>query len=278
MMEPKLLTAQRFVNTQVGISYRYVYSETEYFRPHYHDYCEIFLVLSGKARHLVGSREYPLQPGQLVFVRPSDVHDYISEGSGYSMLNITFTLDTLQSLFAFLGDGFPASALVNAADPPQVLLTQEDFNGINARMTAVRAIDAEDIPALKIALRILLVEIFSQHFSGFATAPRSIPQWLEAACERMQRNGSFVEGSEALFALADRSREHVCRCMKKYKGITVSEYVNDLRLRYIANMLRFSNHTVAQIVFDSGFNNLGWAASLFRKKYGMTMRAYRKET
>ena len=64
--------------------------------------------------------------------------------------------------------------------------------------------------------------------------------------------------------------------MKKYKGMTVSEFVNDLRLHYIANMLRCSNHTVAQIVFASGFNNISWAAECFRKKYGMTMGAFRK--
>ena len=52
-MEPKLLTAERFVDLQTGISYRYVYSETERFRPHYHDYCEIFLVLSGGIGNII---------------------------------------------------------------------------------------------------------------------------------------------------------------------------------------------------------------------------------
>ena len=64
--------------------------------------------------------------------------------------------------------------------------------------------------------------------------------------------------------------------MKKYKGMTVSEFVNDLRLHYIANMLRCSNHTVAQIVFASGFNNISWASGLFKKKFGVTMHTYRK--
>ena len=275
-MEPKLLTAQRFVNMETGISYRYVYSETEYFRPHYHDYYEVFLVLSGSARHLVGNQEYRLQPNHLVFIRPSDIHDYISDGDGYSMLNITFTRQTLRELFAFLGDGFPAFSLLNAPHPPQLLLTQQAFDSINARMTAVRAMDASNTVALKTALRILLLEIFGQHLSGFAEDRGQSPQWLDTACEQMRLSGRFVEGSEAFFALTDRSREHVCRCMKKYKGITVSDFVNDLRLHYIANMLRFSNHSIAQIVFSSGFNNLSWAATLFKKKFGTTMAAYRK--
>jgi len=265
-MEPKLLTADRFVDLRTGISYRYVYSETERFRPHYHNYCEIFLVLSGGARHLVGQEEFLLVPRQLVFVRPGDTHDYISDGGGYSMLNITFTVETLQGMFAFLGNGFPAAALMNARIPPQVLLSQQEFDAFNARMAAVQAIDAGDVEARKTALRILLFEVFSRHFSGFADDGNIVPQWLETACDQMRRSGSFVDGSEAFFALTDRSREHVCRCMKKYMGVTVSEFVSDLRLRYIASMLRSSNHTVAQIVFESGFGNLSWAARLFKEK------------
>ena len=79
-----------------------------------------------------------------------------------------------------------------------------------------------------------------------------------------------------LFSLADKSREYVCRSMKKYLGVTVTEYINDLRLSYICNMLHNSNHAVAEIVYASGFNNLSWASSLFKEKYGMTMGQYRK--
>lgn len=277
-MEPKLLKAERFVDMQTGISYRYVYSETEYFRPHFHDYCEIFLVMSGGARHLVGDREFYLQPRQLVFVRPQDTHDYISDGGGYSMLNITFTMETLRGLFAYLGDGFPVAALMNAPVPPQVLLSEADFAAINSRMTAVRAIDSEDVPSLKTALRVLLFELFSRYFSDFAHEATAVPPWLERACTQLRQTGGFVEGAERLFALADRSREHVCRSMKKYMGITVSEYINGLRLQYVASMLRSSNHSISQIVFESGFNNLSWATQLFRKRYGMSMLAYRKNT
>lgn len=59
-------------------------------------------------------------------------------------------------------------------------------------------------------------------------------------------------------------------------GVTLSEFVNDLRLSFIANMLKNSNHDIADIVFDSGFGNLSWASDLFKKKYGVTMSEYRK--
>ena len=276
-MEPKLLTAQRFVDMSTEISYRYVRSETEYFRPHYHDYCEVFLVLEGSASHLVGQSQSPLLPGELVFIRPSDTHDYASIGTGgFTMLNITFTVDTLEQLLRYLGEGFPASALLEAALPPAVQLTAGELEGIHARMAAIAAIPGEDTAGRKTALRVLLFELFTRYFANYTARRQAIPEWLETLCTQMRTTGGFVEGSEKLFAMTDRSREHVCRSMKKYMGVTVSEFINDLRLRYIASMLRSGNRTVADIVFASGFNNLSWASELFKAKYGMTMGKYRK--
>ena len=57
--------------------------------------------------------------------------------------------------------------------------------------------------------------------------------------------------------------------------MTVTEYINSLRLNYIANMLRNSNYSISDIIFDSGFNNISWASEQFKAKYGMTMREYR---
>ena len=69
-MESKLLTEERFVDKNTGFTYRYVHSETEYFRPHYHDYYELFLMLDGAAIHMVNGAELPLKRGSLVFIRP----------------------------------------------------------------------------------------------------------------------------------------------------------------------------------------------------------------
>jgi len=276
-MEPKLLTAQRFVDMRTEIMYRYIVSDTEYFRPHYHDYCEVFLILEGRAQHLVNGSLIPVVSRDMVFIRPSDTHDYASvHGEPFSMLNITFTLDTLKAIFAFLGNGFPSVQLMDAKFPPCIRLTAGEFAGFQSRMQAVQSISMADVATLKTALRVLLFDIFTKYFSDFHVATDTIPAWLDTLCTQMRKDGNFIEGSERLFALTDKSREHVCRSMKRYMGMTVSEFINDLRLNHIANMLRSSNHSVTRIIFDSGFNNISWAGECFRKKYGMTMRQFRQ--
>jgi len=275
-LEPKLLTAERFVDMRTGFLYRYVLSDTEYFRPHYHDYYEMFVVLSGKAIHLINGARLKLNPGDLVFIRPADTHDYASaDGKPFSMLNITFTVQTLEELFSYLGEGFPRQQLLGVKLPPRVRLTAGELTRLEARMRTVSAITAEEIAKQKTALRMLLFDLFTRYFSDYSANAQEIPAWLEELCLQLRR-GDFARDSEHLFSLTDKSREYVCRCMKKYMGVTVTEYVNDLRLSYICNMLHNSNHAITEIVYASGFNNLSWASSQFKAKYGMTMGQYRK--
>lgn len=278
-MEPKLLTADRFVDRKTGISYRYVHSDTEYFRPHYHDYFELFLLLDGEANHLVNGHRLALSKGALVFIRPSDVHDYaIREGKVFSMLNITFTAQTAELLKEYLGEGFPSNALLSSALPPQVVLDAAELDYVLSHMTTIRTIDECDHKRVQTSLRILVFRILTRFFAGYTEQSVNVaPAWLEELCEEMKRNGNFTYGIERMLELTEKSREHLSRSMKKYKGITLSEFVNDLRLRFIANMLRNSNHDIADIIFESGFGNISWASELFKKKYRKTMSEYRKE-
>lgn len=275
-MEPKLLTASRFVDQETGISYRYIFSDTEYFRPHYHDYYEVFLTLKGKALHLVNGERIRLAERTLVLVRPSDCHDYICEDEeAYSMLNITFTAQTAGELFDYLGDGFPKEELLNAPLPPQAHVSKGELERIERQMRSIRALKPGEYKKRKTALRLLLLRLITDHFSEPVADTDEMPLWLEQMCAKL-RDGDFAQGSDYFFSLTDKTREHVSRCMKRCTGMTVSEYINDLRINYIANMLCNSNHSVTEIIFESGFNNISWAGEQFKKRFGVTMREYRK--
>ena len=229
-MEPKLLTAERFVNMNTEISYRYVYSDTEFFRPHFHDYYELFLLLDGKATHLVNGKEIPVSRGALVFIRPRDTHDYIvRDGTKFSMLNITFTTATAEELFSFLSEGFASSSLLRADLPPQIALTESELEYVLSHMTTIRTIDEHDYARLKTALRILLFRIFTRFFADFQEEQNDhVPLWLTELCETMQKNGNFTYGLSRMLELTDKTREHLARSIKKYMGMTPSEFINDL--------------------------------------------------
>ena len=277
-MEAKLLTEERFVDSKTGCGYRYVYSDTEYFRLHYHEYYEVFLLLDGTATHLVNGARVSLKKGALVFVRPRDVHDYtLSEGERFSMLNFTVSRETAGALFSYLGEGFCTEELLSARLSPTVQLREADFSYIITQMNGIRAIEEGEDERLKTALRILLFRIFTRFFGNFKEAQTDeVPDWLSVLCREMEKGDNYIYGISRMLSLTNKSREHLARSMKKYMGVTLSEFVNGLRLTFAANMLRNSNHAIADIIFESGFGNVSWASTLFERRYGMTMSAYRK--
>lgn len=275
-MEPKLLTEKYEFDERLECLYRYVYSDTEHFNPHYHEFYEFFIILEGNANHLINGNKTKLTKGSLVFIRPNDTHDYVAINSNpFVFLNISFSANTAAQIFEFLGDGFPSEQLINSPMPPEVHLNDYDLKRFNNRFESIKAIDPQNTSAFKTAMRTFLFNTFTRYFAWGEQVPEDMPIWLEQMCEKIKRDGNFALGSDYFFSLSDKSREHISRSIKKYTGMTVSEYINSLRLNYIANMLRNSNYSIAQIIFDSGFNNISWASEQFKAKYGVTMREYR---
>ena len=277
-MEPKRLTADRFVDGRTGCSYRYVRSETEYFRPHDHDYYELFFVLDGVAHHVVNGQQSDLPVGTLVLIRPHDLHDYVrGTGAEFGFVNLSFLPELFDQVASFVGDGFPAAALCAAAQPPSVLLTGSAFQKLKQRMEALCVLSGDGIPQLRFRMRTLLFDILTRYFGEYTANPaEAVPDWLAEVRRRMQRDRNFSGGMARMAELSGKSREHLARSIRKYYHQSASEFINELRLTYFANMLRNSNYPILELCYDSGFQNVSWAYAQFRRKYGMTPRQYRE--
>ena len=233
-------------------------------------------MLSGFAKHSANGSISHLKAGDVVFMRPSDVHKYAElHGETFTFCNINFTNETRDQLFAFLGEGFPSEELMSSLVPPLSRMTEREISHFEIKLARISAIPQENDAERKTALRILLMDLFTDQFSSYHVRDDSLPLWLDELCQKMRSNANFIEGSEKMIALSEKSREHLSRSMKKYMNTTISGFINDLRLNYIANMLRNSNKKISDIIFDSGFNTLSLASTLFVEKYGMNMRQFR---
>lgn len=275
--QAKLLTSERFINQTLGFSYRYIVSSTEYFRPHYHEYYEIFTLLDGSAIHFVNDKKIKLHKGDMVFIRPCDIHDYKCEsGKPFSMMNIGFNTQTADLLFKYLDCNHTVTDLLNNSLPPTVHLNEHELQWFNSNMDSICAIESTETAVLKTELRILLFKLFTKFFFSSLSDNSETPLWLEKLLEEMRQNKNYVYGIERLLKLSGKSREHTLRTIKKYTGMTATEYINSLRVNYIANMLQYSNHNITDIIFESGFNNISWASETFKKRFGITMSEFRK--
>lgn len=274
----KRLLSKWHVNSETGFNYRYIYSETERFVTHCHDYYEIFLTLEGNITHIVNSKTQHLKEGSLVFIRPDDTHIFkYDKKKNYRFINIAFNLKTAVLLFDYIGNNAVRHLLTNAFSPV-ILLDKKEKDALFSKFENLNMIEYSDKNRLKYQMRILLMEIFTNYFlNDLKTGEDNIPTWLKNLCKIMNKKENFVLGSPRMIELSGKSREHLARCMKKYYNITTSAFINDIRLNYAANMLLSSNMPVIDLCFECGFENISWFYSLFKEKFGKTPRRFRIE-
>lgn len=273
-MDGKMLEDKIHVRGETGFTCRYVRSETEYFSPHYHNYYELFLIVRNKAQHLVNGKKQLLSEGDLLFIRDFDCHVYMPEsGENFDFINLAFKKDILSKLLDYLEDGFDFEKLLKSPMPQTVSLSQRGKARLSEKLSDL---NYGTVREQKLKLKKLLVEVFTEYFAEEKGRENVVPPWLESLCEKMKRTENFTRGTERMFELSGKSREHIARSMKKYYGVTPSEYVCELKLSYAANMLKFSNLSVTDICFECGFFNVSWFYEKFRERFGLPPSSYRK--
>jgi AraC family cel operon transcriptional repressor len=214
-----------------------------------------------------------------VFIRKSDVHSFAYRPTNEpSFINITFTEEILMDLFRYLSDGYPSDKLLNMPDPPCVYMSETDIDWYIKQLEMLNTIETTDIPTLKYQLRFLLMKLFTRYFSQTSHPlhiPDNVPRWLYYLHKEMQKPQNFCQDIDHMVAMSGKSREYLGRLLKQYYGVTITEYINDLRLNYWANILTTSDIPILDSCYECGFQNVSWAYSLFKKKYGVSPLKYR---
>lgn len=280
-MEYRKLIASKNVNMEAQCFFRYVYGFKDRFDPHYHEFYEIFLTIKGTVIHHINGIDQRLPEGCLVFIRPEDRHSFRYEDSRClqnEYINLTFTLETAEELFHYLSDGYPSERLLNCPMPPMVMLSAEETQTLVKRISQLNCTDWDDMRALKLQMRVLLVEIFTRYFVRCSDEDSdNRPPWLSQLMAKMENPENFVLGSDQMVRLSGRTREHVARSLKKYCGVTVADYINRLRINYASNLLLNTNTPILSICFECGFQSMSYFYRVFCACQGMSPGEFRKK-
>ncbi|BDI30220.1 hypothetical protein CCAX7_22710 [Capsulimonas corticalis] len=243
---------------------------------HTHDFWEMMYVVSGDGLHVVNGAARTLGEGDLLLIRPSDIHRIAaSPGASLLFINVAFRAGAWADFLPVAGLMSEAQAWTSGAQPPSARVDA----GVR-RDTALaafrRALSAfQDNPSRLELCRFWTSALpLLQHADADTTAD-SGPDWLRRSCRAMRETQNLIDGLPRLTALSGVSPAHLSRTIKQHRGQTPTEFVNDLRLARAATLLATTPDEIIDIAGDCGFDNLSYFYRRFRKKYGHTPRDYR---
>lgn len=245
-------------------------------QPHWHDFYELFLIADGSIVHQINGDSMPLTAGAFVFIRPDDTHYYQAyEDAECQLINLAFVSPVFETMIAFLGQGFDSAGLLEAKNPPTVQLNKSGLDTVRHQLANYHQIQMAANERSGLALRTLLVDLFVRYFSGQERQPIELPDWLQEVCRAMQTPQNLAMGLPQMQKIAACSHEHLCRVFKKYLDVTPTQYINDLRLDYAANLLSHSDMEVVDIALEVGFDSLSYFYRRFKTRFGQTPKDYR---
>ena len=244
---------------------------------HDHDFYELFLITQGRLIHLINNTEVTLQAGDLVFIRPFDQHCYRQlNGDDSHLINLAFPMHTLTDFFAYLGDGFSQSQLLDSDMPPTVHLQESDQQAVINRLNQLNSIPHTEKSRKRSELRLVLAELLGRYFAEEqAQTHQWTVTWFQDLCQQMKQPDNLRGGVSQMRQLAHTSAEHLSRTCRKELGCTPTEFINDLRLTVAANLLIHSDRPIVDISLKVGLNNLSYFYRIFKQRYRLTPAQFR---
>lgn len=239
---------------------------------HNHDYYEVFLIESGRTAHWINGTSQILEPGQLMFLRPRDVHAFCADKKvGCQIINVMFRTETADHLASRYQNSIGGRFFDSTGDLPELhMLGQARFaravNVAQQLQTSGRSLARIEEFLLFLTNRVAHHAIENQN---------AAPRWFAEACNAAQSPDIFRLGASGFIRSAGRSNEHVCRTCKTVTGLTPSEYINRIRIEHAAQLLRSDEASIDEVIRECGFENTSYFYRLFRRQFGTTPKAYR---
>lgn len=271
-MENKLncpsVKAPNTMTEDVGISTTTL--QIAQFALHQHRHYEIIFVLSGQILHAVNGVEHVHSEGDCILLPPDVSHEVKPTKKStvlrHVMISPRFFQDTLHLIKEndlFIGCDIhiiklEKSELIEFESVIRKFSTESSFS-------KKRCIGAEII--LKIANKQLSKE---KSFNQF------LPPLVRKICELLNKDEFVKGGIKLLLSELKYSNSYVCHIFKRHMGITLSDYIKNVRLDHVAYYLKTTEYSLKEICDLVGIESLSYANKIFKEKYKTTPITYRK--
>ncbi len=235
-----------------GISFLHQNSVSETYHIHTHDFFEIFYVAKGRAMHNINGESECCMSGTLQLIRPADCHAY-SFINRYDMelISIGISRSIMEEISHFSemnleeieSRSMPLSVIYDAHRAENILRSIAKINRLSDPQK--RRIYAKSLIAG------LLYDLMNQPAQSI-----KIPEWLNNLITEMSLAENYKAGLKHMVELSHVTQSHLNREMKKFFGITPTEFINSKRIALAADLLLENSHNITEIAELCGFETL----------------------
>ncbi len=259
----------------------------EPFDYHSHQEYEIYFFHAGSCRYLIHNKIYDLVPGDILLMDGMTLHKpNVRQNSEYVRSVIHFSPTWIKGVLEEMGS-------MSLLDPFKklhhcLIRTNENSESrrleeIVCRLAKLRwTTDLQDRYAETEMKVLLLQALISVNRLGRIDSIK-LPSYKADKTEHAENIATFVQSNymqkltlDTIAEALNLSRSYVSHVFKEMTGFTVMEYLMGCRLTQVKYLLEMEpGKALKDVAIESGFESVSHFSRYFKKKVGVTARAYR---
>jgi AraC-like DNA-binding protein len=254
------------------------------FEWHYNSEYELTLTLNSRGQRFVGDNIAPYEDGDLILIGPRIPHTWCSSGdvcagSPHHAVVLWFSEEFVQSLVRPHVELRPVLRLLNSSS--RAIDFSETVRS-KARPLICAMLDQSAEERFPVLLQLLLLLSHDREATSLTSTAAQPEDWGVAADDRVGRvlgylHEHYREDTELdrLSQVAGMSRSSLHRQFKLQAGMTVTDYVSQLRIGNACALLINTDKPVALIADEVGYRNLANFNRQFKSQKKQTPRQFR---
>ena len=241
---------------------------------HYHEFCKLLLLISGRGGYVVDGQRYLLQPGDMVLIGSRSAHrPELEEDSGYERIIIYISPEFLQQSSTADCD---LMDLFSAQHGHVLRLKEAERKKVFAMAAALeKELSGDDYGREILSntdLLRLLVEIGRQQRRKDAQNPLPVMPQNPRVLEWMHYIDRHLAEDLDMDSLAERfyiSKYHMMRLFRSETGLTIHTYLMQRRLM-VARQLIEKGMRATEACYRCGFRSYSSFTRAYNKHLGST--------
>ena len=243
------------------------------FRLHNHDSYELYLFISGDAVYNIEGRTYPLNPYDMFFVRPDEMHRVYHNSENKIYRRMIINIDDI--FFTAHGIEMFKKTLIERSQGKDrkirgSTVIESGIKDICDRLYRVIGTGETDFSPVVNALVVEL--LYTMCNVDYHDKGKPGNSKVQNAIDYINENFSEEITLDDICKNTFISKHHLCRIFKQVTGYSVGEYINHKRLMQISFLCKNNGMSLKEACDVSGFSNYSCFYRAYKKENGVSPR------
>lgn len=244
----------------------------QYFPPHWHEHIEMHYILQGRGHFLLNLKRVNVEAGTLIIANSNVLHQGFSDEDSYIDFRIILNIEDFSREFG----------KENYVFRDEILQDGE----IQRLFTTMSKEYDEKTIGYKQRCKACILDLLVYLIRNYVVAELSGESGVQRRKNQQRCNSviMFIENNymqhitnQQLADLAYLSKDRFEHLFKECVGIPPQQFLNEIRLKKAANLIKKGNMTISEIAIAVGFKDYNHFSRQFRKCYKCTPQEMRKK-